>query len=432
MSAEGVARGAEEARARAQRRAIWVLSASTVLGGLGVGASVSAGALLIMEVTGNAAISGFGSTLNAVGAAAAGIPLARLAAGRGRRVALATGNALAAFGALTVIVAAGFGVAAAMFVGLGLLGIASAVQLQARFAATDLALPGQRARDLSLVVWSITIGAVSGPNLIAPGEVLGGWFGVPGLAGVFIFSLLAQLAALATVWFGLRPDPLIESRRLTALVAAPIGAPSGVGLPATELEVGSRGRQWLVIMLIGIANAVMIGIMAMTPLHLTDHGGSVTVVGFTISIHIAGMFALSPLWGMLAGRIGMVQVILLGFIVLGLAAACTGIGGHSVLIVQIGLVLLGLGWGMVTVVGAALLTTLTPAEIRPRRQGQSDTVMNASGAAFGAASGVIFAVGGFTLLSGIAGGLLMVAIVATIWLIRASRSTVELSVRSGS
>ncbi len=405
-----------------QRRSVAVLALATVLGGLGIGASLSAGALLIADVTGNPALSGFGSTMNAVGAAVAGIPLARLAARRGRRVALTTGNLLAVGGALLVIGAALVEIPVLLFVGLAALGIAAAVQLQARFAATDLATPAHRARDLSLVVWSITIGAVIGPNLIGPGETLGDALGLHALSGIFVFTIAAQLCAGLVVWFGLRPDPLLEARGIAktagdhataALGGEPDEPASASPAPTTAMRVG-RAPQFLAIALVALGHAVMVGIMAMTPLHLTHHGGSIELVGITISIHIAGMYALSPLAGIAAGRFGPIPVVLTGYAVLAAAAAGTAFGGGSVVVVQTSLVLLGLGWCMVTVAGATLVTALTPEVERPARQGQSDTAMNAAGAVFGAASGVLFAVGGFPMLSSVAGVLIVLGIAVSL------------------
>ncbi|MEJ6490641.1 MFS transporter [Leucobacter sp. USCH14] len=405
----------------AQRRTVAVLALSTVLGGLGVGASLSAGALLIADVTGNAALSGFGSTMNAVGAAVAGIPLARLAAKRGRRVALASGNLLAVGGAVLVIAAALIEAPILLFPGLAVLGVAAAVQLQARFAATDLAAPGRRARDLSLVVWSITVGAVIGPNLIGPGEALGAALGLHALSGIFVFTIAAQLCAGLVVWFGLRPDPLLEARSIAAAAAAlPAAAREGAEQripersPAFSARRSARAPQFLAIALVALGHAVMVGIMAMTPLHLTHHGGSIELVGITISIHIAGMYALSPLAGIAAGRFGAIPVVISGFVVLAAAAAGTALGGASVVVVQASLVLLGLGWCMVTVAGAALVTALTPEAERPARQGQADTAMNAAGAVFGAVSGVLFATGGFPVLSSVAGALVILGIAASV------------------
>jgi MFS family permease len=127
---------------------------------------------------------------------------------------------------------------------------------------------------------------------------------------------------------------------------------------------------------------------------------------------------------MLAGRIGTLPVVVLGFGTLGLAALGAGLRGESMAAVQIALVLLGIGWSMVTVAGSALLTEVTPFEVRPRRQGQSDTVMNAAGAVFGAASGAIFAAGGFPVLAGVAGALVVLGISATA-LLRGRRDSVD-------
>ncbi|MBL3700884.1 MFS transporter [Leucobacter luti] len=415
-----------------QRRMVGVLALATILGGLGVGASLSAGALLIADITGNPALSGFGSTMNAVGAAIAGVPLARLAARRGRRIALATGNAIAVLGAVLVVVASALHVSALLFVGLGVLGVAVAVQLQSRFAATDLAVPQRRARDLSLVVWSITIGAVTGPNLIGPGELLGEALGLPGLSGIFFFTIAAQIAAGLVVWIGLRPDPLLEAQRLAALTDEPAAragatpAERGQAAPTAPDEAAPAARasalpQYLAIAMVALAHAVMVGLMAMTPLHLTDHGGSITLVGLTISLHIAGMYALSPVFGMLTSRLGAIPVILSGFGVLALAALGTGFGGESVSVIQTALILLGIGWCMVTVAGAALVTELTPAADRPARQGQSDTTMNAAGALFGAASGALFAAGGFPLVSVVAGVLIVLGAATAVRLLALRR-----------
>ncbi|MGW9022336.1 MFS transporter [Leucobacter chromiiresistens] len=421
--------GADESTVGAQRRSVSVLALATVLGGLGVGASLSAGALLIADVTGNPALSGFGSTMNAVGAAVAGIPLARLAARRGRRIALASGNLLAVGGAVLVIVAALADAPVLLFAGLAVLGVAAAVQLQARFAATDLATPARRARDLSLVVWSITVGAVIGPNLIGPGEALGSVLGLHALSGIFVFTIVAQLCAGLVVWFGLRPDPLLEARRIAVRrTPASSGGPAAADAPEAGTALGSasasdavrapvaagRSPQFLAIALVALGHAVMVGIMAMTPLHLTHHGGSIELVGITISIHIAGMYALSPLAGIAAGRFGAIPVVIAGFVVLGASALGTALGGASVPVVQTSLVLLGLGWCMVTVAGAALVTALTPEADRPARQGQADTTMNAAGALFGAASGVLFAAGGFPVLSSVAGVLVIVGIAVSV------------------
>lgn len=395
--------------ARLQRRTVWVLSLVTILGGLGVGATLSVGALLLAEVSGNDAISGLASAVFNAGAAAAGIPLAKLAMRRGRRSALVVGSLVAMVGALVAIYSTTIGQWWLLAVGLGMVGVASAVQLLSRFTATDLAVPEKRARDLSLVVWSITIGAVVGPNLIGPGEVIGALIGVTPLAGVFVFAFFAQILAAVVTWLGLRPDPLLTARSLRS--DPDEHSPNSPGAGAV---LGDRWTQSLVIFVIAMAQAIMVALMAMTPLHLMHHDGTAEIVGLTLSLHIAGMFALSPVFGILASRFGSIPVIVLGWVMLLVSIVIAYFSGSSHLLVQISMVLLGLGWGAVTVAGASLLTEITPAHERPRWQGRSDALMSLAGAVAGALSGVIFALGDFSFLAAVSGLLLVAGAVASL------------------
>ena len=396
---------------RLQRRTLVVLATATILGGLGVGASASVGALLLAEVSGNDAISGLAAAMSNAGAAAAGIPLARIAARRGRRTAVVLGSGIAMAGALLAI----GGAAAAnwwiLALGIGVLGVASAVQLLSRFAATDLALPKNRARDLSLVVWSITIGAVVGPNLMGPGAVVGDWLGVPPLAGVFVFTFVAQLAAVCVNFFGLRPDPLLTAR---AIQAAAEPARRGRAESATEVSASRRAKV-LAIVIIATAQAIMVGLMAMTPLHLKHHGGSDALVGFTLSLHIAGMYALSPLFGLLASRIGRLPVIVTGWGILLVAIYFAYLSGENSLFVQIAMTLVGVGWSAVTVAGAALLTELTSLAERPKWQGRADTFMSAAGAAAGVLAGIVFAMSDFSFLALVALAVLLLGAIASMY-----------------
>ena len=84
---------------RAQSRTRAVLIAGQVLAGIGMGSTLSAGALLVTQVSGSPAWSGMAATMTTVGAAFASVPLARLARRAGRAPALATGAVTAALGA---------------------------------------------------------------------------------------------------------------------------------------------------------------------------------------------------------------------------------------------------------------------------------------------------------------------------------------------
>lgn len=401
-----------------QRRMIIVLSTATILGGLGVGASASVGALLLAQVSGSDAVSGLAAAMSNAGAAAAGIPLARMATKYGRRKAVVLGSAIAMVGAAIAILGAAVWAWPVVALGIGVLGVAAAVQLLSRFAATDLALPQNRARDLSLVVWSITVGAVVGPNLMAPGAVVGGWIGVTPLAGVFVFTIIAQGLAALVNWFGLRPDPLLTARAIQAeelRVAQEAAAEANEEHVAAAEFSGTKTAKVLTIVMIAVAQAIMVGIMAMTPLHIMHHNGTEAIVGITLSFHIAGMYAFSPIWGILASRMGRLPTIFLGWVILLAAVVLAFIANDNFIIVQIALTLLGMGWGAVTVAGSALLTDLTNLSERPVWGGRSDTFMSLAGATAGVLAGIVFALSSFSFLAVVGACVLAIGVIASFY-----------------
>lgn len=385
-----------EAVAAVQRRTRGVLMAGQVLAGLGMGATLSIGAILAAEIAGPA-FSGMAATSVTLGAALAAIPLARLARRAGRAPALATGALAAAAGAVVAMIAAGLSSFPLLLLGILLIGSGTAVNLQSRFAAADLAAPATRGRDLSLVVWATTVGAVSGPNLIGPGESLGAALGLPDLSGPFLFTVVAQSFAAVLYLVGLRPDPLRLAEAWRA--EQRLQEERDGGAEAVVAAVEHRPSIRLAVLSIALSHATMVSVMAMTPVHLTAHGASLVIVGFTISLHIAGMYALSPVFGILADRLGRRPTILVGQGMLIASLLMTGLGAESEGWVVAGLIVLGLGWSAGTVAGSALLTDAAAPDRRPIVQGRSDLVMSASGAVGGALAGVVLAVAGYSGLS---------------------------------
>lgn len=382
-----------------QRRTIKVLALGQVLGGFGLGSVLSIGSLLAKDLSGSEAWAGSAATFSTLGSAIWAIPLARLAYARGRRVSLAMGAGFAITGAITVINAAGFRSFPLLLLGIFLLGAGSATSLQARFAATDIPSAGKTGRSIGLVVWATTVGAVTGPNLFGPGEELGRSLGLAPLAGPFLFTVAAQTCSTLVFWFGLRPDPLKyaqEIRKDAGKAKHKISFKSAIDTlkqyPVARFAVLS----------IALSHMVMVSVMAMTPVHLQHMGYDIVVVGFTISLHIAGMYALSPLMGFLADKLGKIQTILIGQVFFVTALMFAGLGHADRLMVTIGLTLLGLGWSASTVAGSALLSATLPAEEKTNAQGLSDSLMNLSGAFGGAVAGLLLASFHFEGLNAIA------------------------------
>lgn len=390
---------------RIQRKTIRVLTSGQVLSGFGLGSTLSIGALLAKELSGTAAWSGAAATFSTLGAAVWAIPLARLANAKGRRRALAAGAGLAIAGALLVITAAATRTFPLLLVALFLMGAGSATGLQARFAAVDLPSPNRQGRDLSLVVWATTVGAVVGPNLFGPGELVGKALGLPHLTGPFVFTIIAQALATTVLWFGLRPDPLLIAQQLDAAKNA---LKPKASLKRAIQILREQPVAGFAVATIALSHMVMVAVMSMTPVHLTDlmaemhHGPDLVIVGFTISLHIAGMYAFSPIFGMLADQFGRIRVVVLGQLIYVFALGIAGWGSHSIPLVQVGLFLLGLGWSAATVAGSSLLAATLSTNEKANVQGLSDSLMNLSGALGGATSGTILALVAFGGLNGAA------------------------------
>ncbi|RPE27932.1 MFS transporter [Kitasatospora cineracea] len=263
-----------------QKRTVRLLAAAQIVGGVGIGVSVSIGSLLAESVAHGETCAGLARTATTAGAAA-GVPLALLAQRRGRRTALSTGWLTAAAGGAVLIASA----------------VAGSIPL--------------------LVAGMLLFGVGSATNQSKTGTLRAG---------------------------------LVHLRRTP--------------------------RAALAFTTIVVANTVMGTVMTMTPVSMAEHGATLTVVGLTISGHLLGMYAFSPLVGQLADRIGHLPTVLAGQFVFLASALLSGLGGRSVPLVTAGLFLLGLGWSFSLVAGSALLSDATPATLRPGVQGTADTAMN--------------------------------------------------------
>lgn len=362
------------------------------MAGLGIAGAVPASSLLVLDVTGSEAISGLAQTFGTIGAAVMAIPLSRLTAVGGRRLALTTGYGVGAVGSVLTILGGIYGIVGLLFSGILLVGGASASGYQARFAAVDLAVDENRARQLSLIVWAGTIGSVIGPNLIGFSTSFASGLGIRPLVGPYFFAGAGLFLAAIIMQIWLRPDPFQLSQANVVKVSAP-------PIRTTLRRIASNQNELTGLLAISLGHITMIMIMVMTPVHMRHEQASITIIGFVISIHILGMYALAPAMGWLADKHGRIQTIWVGIWILLASAAISALAppnNHFVL--GVGLFLLGLGWSGTLVAGSALLTESTEIADRPAVQGVSDLVMNASGAIGGAMAGIVIALSSYAVL----------------------------------
>nr|WP_229847510.1 MFS transporter [Kitasatospora griseola] len=385
-----------------------VLVTSQILSGAGLAAGITVGALLAQDMLGSTGLAGLPSALFTAGSALAAIVVSRISAARGRRPGLAVGYATGAVGSVGVIAAAALDNPVLLFLALFVYGAGTATNLQARYAGADLAAPGHRARAISTVLVATTLGGVLGPNLAAPTGALAHAVHLPRLAGPFLLAGLAYAAAAVVLATRLHPDPLLLAR---AAAAAPTEqAPADDPAADAASTARTRNRVLLGAQVMVVTQVVMVGVMTMTPVHMHDAGQGTAASGLVIALHVAAMYLPSPLTGRLVDRHGPLAVGAaagLTLLAAGLLAAVAP--AHSVPLLALALVLLGLGWNFGLVSGTAILTDAVPLATRAKTQGGVDVAIAISGATGGLASGAVVDLAGYSVLA-LGGGLLALLI----------------------
>jgi MFS family permease len=400
-------------RAALQRRVLWVLTGGQIIGAAALAAAVTIGAFVVQDILGQeTAWGGVATASFTTGAAVMAQVLSRVMRRRGRRPGLQLGYLVAAAGGLVAAVGAEQGWLVVFLAGLFLFGNGQASNLLARYAATDLAAPDERSRAMSRVVFASTFGAVLGPLLIGPGERAGeAWFGLEKYTGPWLFgAALFLLAALHTN--RLRPDPLVVAG---GIVRRGDGSPAAPPLRDVLRLVSRLPRARLGILAMAISHSAMVAVMTMTPVHMKLHGHE-SLSQYVVSMHIAGMFAFSPLVGRFADRRGRVPAILTGAVVLAASTVLAALAGEADALLFPALWGLGLGWSFGLIGGSSLLSESVPADQRVAVQGSADLLMSLCGGLAGFSSGFIRRALGYHMLANLAtlsaGALLVVAFAA--------------------
>jgi MFS family permease len=376
-----------------ERRTLRTLVLAQLLGACGLAAGGTAGGLLAEQLTGSPAAAGLPLAMLVLGSGVGAVAVTRVMSHHGRRVGLAAAYLAGAVGAGQVVIAAAVRSWPLLLAGCGLLGGGNTAVMLARYAAADVA--SRRGRAISAVVAAASVGAVAGPNLLGPAGALAGAVGLPAPTGLFLLAIPAFLGAAVVLVVFLRPDPLQVAR-----AAAPSTRQPAVTGGRRELAslLGDR-RIRLALPVLAVTNLAMVGIMAVAPVHLHDHGAGMGTIGLLISVHIAAMYLPSPVTGWLADVLGGRVVAGIGALLLLAAGATAAVAGAGRGGIVGALLLLGVGWNAGLIGGSTLLrdAAVSPS-LRTRAEGLGELGMGAAAAAGGAGAGLLLAAGGLALL----------------------------------
>jgi MFS family permease len=376
---------------RQERATLAFLALATAVGATGLAAGGTAGALLGADLAGSDAAAGVPLGLLVVGSAAAAVVISFLTPRLGRAQSLTLGYLVGAAGATIVVAAAVNESFALLLLGSVLVGAANAAIFLTRYAAADTVRAEVRGRALGTVFFATALGAIASPLLLGPSGDVAEATSLPRLSGLYVVAVVTFLLAGLTL--------AVASARVRELgpSAAAAAAPEP-GMTLHELLAGLRAtRARTSLLILGATNFVMVGVMAVAPVHLTEHGHHhLRFVGAVISMHVAGMFAPSPISGWLADRIGPIAVAVTGF---GLLVA-SGLAGtlvdlESGFAVSVLLVLLGLGWNFGIIGGSTLLSASTTPRLRPYAEGIGEVAMGIAAGLGAPIAGVLVASSGF-------------------------------------
>jgi MFS family permease len=398
------------------RRLITVLFIGQGLALVALFTSTTISSITGVQIAGTERVAGWPSTAQLIGATLAAYIAGRVMNRYGRRIGLTLGYAVGILGG----VIAGLGVLAPslplFLFGMLLLGAARATSDQSRYAAADVSPTSQRSRAVSTIVFAGTIGAIFGPAITPIAGQLSTSLGFDQLVGPWFVSAALMLVPLLFVFIFLRPDPRDVARHLNAAEAE---TRSDEPLPPARSfrQTLADPLVRVAIISLGLAQTVMVMIMNITPVHMTHYQHDLADISFVISMHILGMYGISPVTGWISDRWGRTPTITVGSIILIVSCFLAPLNPNT-LPLAASLFLLGLGWNFCFVAGSSLLTDRLATRERASIQGSTDFVVGAASVIGSLSSGELMASAGYGAANVIGIGVSLIVLVAAISVMR--------------
>jgi MFS family permease len=315
----------------------------------------------------------------------------------GRRAGFQLGAVLGLGGALLCT----YGIFAHSFAtfcgGAFLLGAFNAFGQYYRFAAADTATLQFRSQAISLVLAGGVVAAFAGPNLAI-------WTRAMFDTALFAGSYASLIALYAT------------SVLVSSFIAIPLPAEAERGHSGRSLaDIMWRPDSIVAVLSAMIAYGVMNLLMTSTPLAMQHNGHSFGATAFVIQWHVLGMFAPGFVTGRLIERLGLLNVMLAGSMLLGV---CAGVNllGTSVVHFWLGLLLLGVGWNFLFTGATTLLTQVYSAAEKAKVQGINDLLVFATVTLSAMSSGALHHSIGWAAVNLAVAPLIILSLLAIIWL----------------
>ena len=381
MSAVSVS-GLENQLTEAKRNVFLLMAAQAILGSAAP-LSFSVGALAGYQLLGadkslaTAPTTGFN-----VGVALGAIAVALASRFLGRKASFMIGSLLCSIGGGLAALALFRSEFWLFALGLMLIGLSGGFTQKIRFAAADASPSFYKPKAISLILAGGIISAIVGPQLAIFGK---DFFAPVTFAGAFMALIPLGLIACIIMSFLKLPE---------------LNRASATSEPARPLRVIVTTRRFMTGMVCGIGSyALMTFMMIGAPLAMVIGCGFPTELAtLGIQWHVLAMFAPSFFTGMLISRFGAEKIVAAGLLLL-MGCAIVAHMGIALWNFWAALILLGVGWNF----GFIGATSIVSSSYRPHEadkvQGFHDIALFGTVALSSFASGQVFIVWGWSVMS---------------------------------
>jgi len=333
------------------------------------------------------------SSVQTLAGMVAAAPLSLLMGRLGRRVGFVIGGLMTLVGAVLAAQALCFQNFAMLCAAHFLMGAGWASFQYFRFAAAEVVDTKWRPVAISLMLSSLLIAAVVGPQIfIAARDMLAPipFAGAYAATGIIAVLGLLPLAAVRLP----RPKldqaaaPSVRFSRLTALRRRPIR--HAVGIAA-------------------VSQGVMVFLMIPTPIAMVGCGFSEDAASDVVRWHIVAMFAPSFFTGFLIKRLGAQTIAVSGLVIIAVAAVSASFGLSAIHFYS-SLIILGVGWNFGFIGATTMLDAAVSDTEKATVQGVNDTIIALVSTVCAFAAGFVVSTLGWLVLATIACGLVVLAL----------------------
>ena len=276
------------------------------------------------------------------------------------------------------------------WLGLLVFGFGSGIIQQSRIAVMDMYPVERRGEGMGYLMTANIVGSFLSPVFTEAMIPVADFLAVDVYAVILLVGTML-LGSASIFILRLKPDTKEIAMNLSSYYPDSVANASAENV-GTENVSPLRSILFFPLLAAFIASALAWGdmsmMMSLVSVILHQHHVALTLINFSITLHVFGMYGLSFPLGWLCDKLGRKVVTMLGGVILGAGALLTPI--TSVYwIIALAIFLVGLGWSAANVATTALIADVTLVERRGRILGANDMIIGLSSLSLPAFGGLV-------------------------------------------